>query len=36
MNGPRRRLLGERLSARFLLGTAVVIAGGVLATRHST
>lgn len=29
-------LLGESLTARFLLGTAVVIAGGVLATRHST
>ncbi|HEX9900765.1 MAG TPA: EamA family transporter [Candidatus Methylomirabilis sp.] len=29
-------LLGERLSARFLLGTAVIIAGGVLATRQST
>jgi drug/metabolite transporter (DMT)-like permease len=28
-------LLGERLSARFLLGTAVIIAGGVLATRQS-
>ncbi len=29
-------LLGESLTARFLLGTAVVIAGGVLATRQST
>ena len=29
-------LLGESLTARFLLGTAVVIAGGVLATRHSS
>ncbi len=29
-------LLGESLTARFLLGTAVIIAGGVLATRHST
>ncbi len=28
-------LLGERLSTRFLLGTAVIIAGGVLATRQS-
>ena len=28
-------LLGESLTARFLLGTAVVITGGVLATRHS-
>jgi drug/metabolite transporter (DMT)-like permease len=29
-------LLGERLSARFLMGTAVVITGGVLATRQRT
>ncbi len=29
-------LLGETLTGRFLLGTAVVIAGGVLATRQST
>ena len=29
-------LLGESLTARFLLGTAVVITGGVLATRHSS
>lgn len=28
-------LLGESLGARFLLGSAVVIAGGVLATRQS-
>ena len=27
-------LLGERLSARFLLGTAVIIVGGVMATRQ--
>ncbi|MEK7220936.1 MAG: DMT family transporter, partial [candidate division NC10 bacterium] len=27
-------LLGESLTGRFLLGTAVVIAGGVLATRQ--
>jgi len=29
-------LLGESLTARFLLGTGVIIAGGVLATRQST
>jgi drug/metabolite transporter (DMT)-like permease len=29
-------LLGEVLTARFLLGTAVIIAGGVLATRQAT
>ncbi len=29
-------LLGESLTAWFLLGTAVLIAGGVLATRYST
>ena len=28
-------LLGESLTARFLLGSVVIIAGGVLATRHS-
>ncbi len=29
-------LLGESLTARFLLGSGVIIAGGVLATRHSS